>query len=166
MPIERWRRIEGYEGYEISDLGRFKSKRFKDKFLKTVIGEKGYELVSLYRDKKLVGGIGVARLMALAFIPREFGLDYVNHINGIKSDNRLSNLEWVDNRTNIIHAVATGLKPTKLKEAQVLEILEKASRGESQVEIAKKYSVNQSSISKILSGKNRIKTLEYAASKN
>lgn len=53
----------------------------------------------------------VHRLVAAVLIPRIAGKHVVNHINGDKSDNRLCNLEWVDAKDNIRHAIDTGLTP-------------------------------------------------------
>lgn len=57
------------------------------------------------------------RLVASAFIDNPDNKPQVNHINGVKSDNRACNLEWVTNRENQIHANLTGLRHTNVGES-------------------------------------------------
>ena len=99
--MEIWKPINGYEpSYEISSLGRVKRKQSFDsrghlrneRIRKTKLNAYGYEVVGLYKDgveKKFL----VHNLVANAFIPNPNNLSDVNHINEIKSDNRLENLE-------------------------------------------------------------------------
>jgi hypothetical protein len=53
----------------------------------------------------------VHRLVAEAFLPNPEGLPEVNHINGVRHDNRVANLEWVSHADNMRHAYSTGLNP-------------------------------------------------------
>ena len=108
---EIFKDIESYEGvYQISNLGRIKSyfKNEEGKILKSCIHTQGYEMVNLYGDIKKMGFIH--RLVAKAFIPNPQNKKEVNHINGIKNDNRLENLEWATRSENELHAHKTGLK--------------------------------------------------------
>jgi hypothetical protein len=79
-----------------------------NKFLKPHKGEKGYLRVRLLFDGKYIN-YRVHRLVAIAFLPKLEGKNQVNHINGIKDDNRLENLEWCNNQENQLHAHKNNL---------------------------------------------------------
>lgn len=114
--IEVWKDVVGYEGlYQVSNLGNVKSlKRIKsnnqptkEKVMKKYIG-KGYYRVALYLDGKMKNK-SVSRLVAQAFIPNPENKPCINHINGIKNNNQLYNLEWCTILENSQHAYNTGL---------------------------------------------------------
>src|SRR4051812_7731007 len=120
--MEQWKDIQGYEGcYQISDIGNVKSlsrERFgngrqtgitKERILKFNKDTSGYNVVKLYKNgsKKCPKA---HRLVAKAFIPNPNNKGEINHINGVKTDNRLTNLEWCTHTENIRHADATGLR--------------------------------------------------------
>lgn len=93
---EQWRDIDGYDGmYQVSDLGRVRSRKSGEwKVLKAQKCKCGYLRVNLYRDGKLKHLL-VHRLVADAFIPNtDSSKSQINHRNEIKSDNRVSNLEY------------------------------------------------------------------------
>ena len=118
---ELWKPISGYEGiYEVSSLGRVRSldrvvvdyrgieKSVGGKILKPGVTNKGYYIVSLNSvDKRHT--LTVHRLVANAFVPNLDNKPQVNHINGIKTDNRICNLEWLTNEENMKHAINNGL---------------------------------------------------------
>lgn len=95
--------IDGYDGhYQIGSLGCVISKKCgKSKVLKPA-DKKGYERVSLIMNGK-VKVFSVHRLVAFAFIKNPENKTEVNHINGIKNDNRVCNLEWCTSKENAIH---------------------------------------------------------------
>lgn len=98
---EIWMEVEGSEGYLVSNLGRVKSIRFgKERILKLTYNTGGYTQVNLHGSK--VGT--VHRLVAVAFIPNPDDKPHINHINGVRDDNRVENLEWCTVAENNYHS--------------------------------------------------------------
>lgn len=108
---EIWKDIEGYEGlYEVSNYGRIKSKKFKnkEKIIKSFIGSNGYPTITLYSNNHFIKKFSIHRLVAQAFIPNPNNYPQVNHIDLNKFNNFYSNLEWCTHNMNIQHAVYNG----------------------------------------------------------
>jgi len=105
LVIEEWRKIDGYDNYEVSSLGRVRRDRANNE--KTIFtGTKeidGYIRVGLSKDGKC-RKYKMHRLVALAFIPNTDPINKieVNHL-GEKDDNRVCMLEWVSPKENSIH---------------------------------------------------------------
>lgn len=114
--IYKW--VNGYESlYQISNYGNVKSFIIypNGKLLKPCLDSKNYLYVVFYKDKK--GKTQrIHRLIALAFLPKVEGKEIINHIDGDRVNNAITNLEWCTHKENMVHAVATGLKkPSELQ---------------------------------------------------
>lgn len=167
--------MKGFEGlYEISGAGVVKSMprlvatskkpgshRFltKERFLKPGLASMGYLTVSIYNRTYYVH-----RLVAEAHMGGVLGKKEVNHINGIKTDNRLENLEWCTHGENIKHAYAIGLnysnpnlgeavKTSKLKNFQVRRIKLALQLGTSCTRLGKIFRVDRTTIGLIKNNK-------------
>jgi hypothetical protein len=151
--------IPGYPDYAIDQNSNVWSLRFNRK-LKACDNRRGYLTVVLVRNKTY-NSKSVHRLFAEAYLPNPNNLPCVNHINGIKSDNRLENLEWCTNSYNIKHAYDTGLK----KPSVVRIVLDTATGVfyDSVTEAARLYNINMKTLHGYLSNKYPNKTtLIYA----
>lgn len=100
--MERWKSIKGYSNYEISDYGRVRNVN-TGRLLKQGMHRQGYSLVWLSEYGERYAKT-VHRLVAEAFIPNPDCKPQVNHIDGDKSNNHYTNLEWVTGSENTIHA--------------------------------------------------------------
>lgn len=122
MVDEIWKFIEGSDNkYMVSNLGRFKrlsytiiskngvKKHFDEMILKDNIIPNKNAYISIGNKKSHIWADRAHRIVAKHFIPNPDNLPQVNHINGIKYDNRVENLEWVDNTGNMRHAVENEL---------------------------------------------------------
>ena len=174
--IEEWKPIIDYENlYMISNLWRVKklenqvtqkdlkghiyTRTFPEKILKERNNKTDYITVGL-NTNNTSKTFRIHRLVAIHFIPNPENKPEVNHINGIKSDNRLENLEWCTSAENSKHALETELTKiqygsettnSKLTEKEVLEIRKlKETTNMTSTEIGKLFGVNQPAISKII----------------
>ena len=108
-------KVKDFEDYTIDETGNVFSIR-KNKYLKQTINRNGYCKVTLQKDKyrKM---FSVHRLVAQVYLKNYSNTLQVNHINGIKTDNRVENLEMVTAKENMQKAVEIGLFD-KCKEIQ------------------------------------------------
>jgi hypothetical protein len=170
---EVWVNVNGYEGiYQISNLGRVKcldrfvttkngvKKYLKEKIMRVRKCEKGYFKIGLRKNDIKQKQFFVHRLVAIAFIQNINNKKIINHINGIKTDNRLENLEWCTYSENQIHAYRNGLnysnplrgdkhQNSKLNYKQVIEIRKLIEKKVKLKEIAFKYNISIASVSLI-----------------
>lgn len=144
-----FRSINGHPHYLITADGRVWSLR-RDRFLSRQTSASGYVMATLGASKTT----RIHRLVAEAFIPNPQGLKVVNHIDGNKSNNNVSNLEWVTQAQNNRHAADNGLTArgsrngmAKLTRTEVIEIREIYSSGGIILkDIAEAYGVSDTTV--------------------
>jgi hypothetical protein len=111
------RDVKGYEGlYFVNELGEVFSypKKTRKGIRKLLLNKhkQGYLLIDLCKNGKIKKHL-VHRLVAEAFLENPLNKKQVNHINGIKNDNSLKNLEWNTSSENQLHSIRIGLRSTK-----------------------------------------------------
>ena len=144
--MEIWKMCEGE--YEVSSEGRV---RRNNAIIKPRLDRYGYELVTFWINGK-IHTRKVHRLVAISFIENPENLATVNHKDGIKTNNQVSNLEWQSAGDNMRHGFATGLhtigqnrkagRKVKLTDANVREIKALIKAGYRNTEIGKLFGVS------------------------
>lgn len=153
MVSEIWKDIPEYKGlYQISNLGNVRSlsrivKGYKSNYListrnkKKTINSVGYEIVGLWKNN--IQNIAlIHRLVANAFIENPNNYPEINHIDGNKANNDISNLEWCSGSMNVQHAYNTGLSSRN----KPVECVETGRVFRSQSEAARVMNVCQAAI--------------------
>ena len=154
--------IKGYEGlYSITEDGKVFT-HYQNKYMKTFINNSGYEVASLVKDGKKKKHL-VHRLVAETYLGDGKGKE-VNHINFIKTDNNVNNLEWVTRKENIRHNIEHGnfnveIAQKKAKEVNKRKVAQYTLDGKlvavfnSQKEAGEKTGSSPSKISLVVNGK-------------
>lgn len=117
--MEVWKPVQGTNGMiEISNMGRARSMlRGSPYILKTQKDNKGYRRLRVTIAQQKIS-FKIHREVAKAFLPNKDNLPQVNHKDGNKDNNSVSNLEWISNRDNAAHAIHTGLWDSVLEGAR------------------------------------------------
>ena len=153
--MEEFRDLQGFDNYQISNLGRIYSKKKRTCLKVKKLGNSGYYQVRLSKDGKYIYK-NLHRILAETFIPNPNNYRTVNHINGNKLDNRISNLEWADDCTQQHQACLLGLKSTTqhiLTEEEILDVYKRYfENNESIYSIAKLYNTRKQQIAKLVKG--------------
>jgi hypothetical protein len=165
--MEAWQTIPGFVRYQASTMGRLRSTNYKNsgktKLLHPALAVDGYLKTMLQEDSGRYRSWTVHKFVMLAFVGQvPVGLE-VNHKNGVKTDNRIVNLEYVTRSQNVQHSFDNGLqKPlrgsangfAKLTEVQVGEIRKYRAafvgRFYGRKELAKRYGVSVAHIKEIV----------------
>lgn len=152
--MEEFRDIKGFENYQVSNLGRIYSKKRRTCIKVKRLAGRGYYQVRLSKEGKYYYK-NLHRLVAETFLPNPDNLRTVNHINGNKLDNRLTNLEWADDCRQQHEACLLGLRPTTqhiLTEDEIIQVYEMYFKGTSVTDIAELFDTREQQICKLVKG--------------
>ena len=145
-----WKVSDLYPNYEVSDQGEVRNAKTK-KLLSLKKKIRGYVYVHLHQDGKSKV-VTVHRLIASAFIPNPNNVETVNHINYIKDDNRVENLEWMSYSEN-----SGNKNPHKIIVGKQIEQLDLngniLAEFDSISQAARELHINRGSINQVCLGK-------------
>lgn len=165
-----WKIVQDNDNYRINSDGQVLNVR-NNKILKPYFGTNGYHYVKIRINNKL-RHVAVHRLVANAFILNPNNYSDVNHKNGIKTDNRVENLEWVNRSQNCQHAWDIGLNDhnrerfrkmaknncgeqspaSKLTKEDVLKIKEMANNGIRVEVIKQEFQISTAHVYRLING--------------
>lgn len=141
-----------YVDYFISENGDIFGTK-SGKVLKTRLSSSGYYCTPLRHNGKYKN-VFIHRELAKVFIGKADNMD-INHKDGNKTNNSLSNLEIVTRRQNLVHALKTGLRKTKYSAELIENIKKDYNSGLRQVDICKKYNVSKYLVFDVVHGRTR-----------
>jgi len=147
LPYKRWnRKNNGYSDMR-EHIYKFSSNRGKQRFETEQKKQNHGVYLHVHINESVYS---VHRLVASTWINNDENLPCVNHINGIRNDNRAENLEWVTNQENVNHAWETGMRDVsrmmKIPESQMPKIMQMKSEGQSNPSIGKQFGVTGETI--------------------
>lgn len=149
------KQIEGYKYYFITENGEvFNSRRNRN--MCSWKDNVGYMQVRLYKDGKKKY-VRIHRLVAQAYVPNPHNKPFVNHIDGNKTNNHYTNLEWVDNRENVQHFYNNGGN-TRRKPVLVISLLGDVMEFPSIKACARYLGMNRKTLTAILNGEKQNNT--------
>lgn len=157
--VEIWKNAVGFNGYQVSTLGRIRSMRRRTcKILRARPLPLGYVQIGLFRDDGSRKPTFLHRLILMTFVgPAPEGKPHVNHIDFNRSNNRLSNLEWISRAENQRHTARAGRMArgernsgAKLNREQIATIRDLRASGRSQQSIADEFGISQTQTSRIV----------------
>ena len=159
MNKEVWKCIKEFDDYEVSNLGRIKSYKLSKEGLilkhRQLNDNNQYCIVNLIKNDGKYHIMRIHRLVALAFCPKRLDCNLVNHIDGNKTNNVATNLEWSNHAENNQHAYEIGLRkgPTKKKRKVAKILIDNSTIIYSSVkEASRKNSISDSSIRRACTG--------------
>lgn len=120
MPNEIWKNIPGYPNYEASNLGRIKTNNTNPpKIRKIQLAKNGYQQIKLSQNNHN-SLLRVHRVVAQTFIPNPDNLKEIDHIDGDKQNNSITNLRWCSRHTNLKHVYELNPNVQKYKMKTIL----------------------------------------------
>lgn len=143
-------RIENYEVYAVDPTGRVINTR-TGRELKYDLSSAGYRRVTMSVDG-VTKRMTVHRIVAETYLDKHSDMDVVNHKDGDKLNNHISNLEWVSPSYNAQHAFNTGLRqaPNRLPQHIVDGVRDLHKEGLPRRDIALQFSIKESRVKDIL----------------
>lgn len=159
-----WKSIKGYEGkYEVSDTGLIRNS--KGGLIGQYQNHNGYMMARLSNPRK---EIRVHRIVAESFIENKYGKPFVNHIDCVRSNNTVANLEWCSQWENLNHSQHLGRmqrdywigkrSPSATLTDETAEQIrvEYKKGGVSWESLAKKFGTNKRTVGRIISGESYV----------